>query len=61
MVKSTLLVTALRFLSAFLTTMMLRGKGRKIFERRSCLGDRTVDGLRNIKMGFREVNYEDVN
>jgi len=40
---------------------MLRGKGLKIFERRSSLGNRKVDGLRNIKMGFREVNYEDVN
>jgi hypothetical protein len=33
---------------------------RKIFQRRNCLGDRTVDGQRNIKMDFREVNYEDV-
>lgn len=49
------------FLSAILATMLLRGKECKIFERRSCLGDRTVDGLRNMKVSFREVNYEYVN
>jgi hypothetical protein len=41
--------------------MMMGARVCKILERRSCLGDRAVDGQCNIKMDFREVNYENMN